>query len=149
MSRIGKMPIPIPSGVEVKLDGRQIFVKGPLGELELELHHRPKVEIDDGSIVVSRVSESRQDKSLHGLTRSLIANMVEGVTKGFEKELEIIGLGYRVEERGKGVVLNVGFSHPVLIEPIEGITFEVQSDRDSNGDQGEGHRQADGGLGGR
>ena len=93
----------IPSGVDVKLDGRQIFVKGPLGELELELHHRPKVEIDDGNIVVSRVSDSRQDKSLHGLTRSLIANMVEGVTKGFEKELEIIGLGYRVEERNKGL----------------------------------------------
>lgn len=129
MSRIGKMPIPIPSGVEAKLDGRKISVKGPLGELDLELHHRPKVEIDDGNIVVTRVSESRQDKSLHGLTRSLIANMVEGVTKGFEKELEIIGLGYRVEARGKGVVLNVGFSHPVSIEPIEGITFEVQSDR--------------------
>ena len=129
MSRIGKMPIPIPSGVKVKIDGRHISVKGPLGELERELHYRPKVEIDGENIIVSRISESRQDKSLHGLTRSLIANMVEGVTKGFEKELEIIGLGYRVEERNKGVVLNVGYSHPVSIEPIEGITFEVQSDR--------------------
>ena len=129
MSRIGKMPILIPSGVEVKLDGRRISVKGPLGELERELHHRPKVEIGGENIVVSRISESRQDKALHGLTRTLIANMVEGVTKGFEKELEIIGLGYRVEARGKGVVLNVGYSHPVSIEPIEGITFEVQSDR--------------------
>ncbi len=129
MSRIGKMPIPIPAGVEVRLDGRRISVRGPLGALERELHHRPKVEIDGGNIVVSRISESRQDKSLHGLTRTLISNMVEGVTKGFEKELEIIGLGYRVEERNKGVVLSVGYSHPVSIEPVEGITFEVQSDR--------------------
>ncbi len=129
MSRIGKVPIPIPQGVEVRLDGRRISVKGPLGTLERELHHRPEVEVGGESIVVSRRSESRQDKSLHGLTRTLIANMVEGVTKGFEKELEIIGLGYRVEAKGKGVVLNVGYSHPVNIEEIEGITFEVQSDR--------------------
>lgn len=129
MSRIGNMPVPIPAGVEVKLDGRRIFVKGPLGALSRELHHRPKVAIDGESIVVSRVSESRQDKSLHGLTRTLIANMVEGVAKGFEKELEVIGLGYRVEEKDEGIVLNVGYSHPVNIDPIEGITFEVQSDR--------------------
>ena len=132
MSRIGQMPIPIPSGVDVKLDGTTITVKGSLGALSRELHPRPKVEIVDGEIRVSRPSDSREDRSLHGLTRSLVANMVEGVSKGFEKELEIIGLGYRVEAQGKGLVLNVGFSHPVKVEPIEGITFEVQSDRQRN-----------------
>ena len=129
MSRIGKMPVPVPAGVEVRRDGRRLFVKGPLGELDLELHVRAKVGVEDGRVVVSRLSESRQDKSLHGLTRSLIANMVEGVTKGFEKELEIIGLGYRAEASGGGVLLNVGYSHPVRIEPVEGVAFEVQSDR--------------------
>ncbi len=131
MSRVGKMPIHIPLGVGVQLDGRCISVKGPLGVLSRELHHRIRVEIDidKESIVVSRVSELRQDKSLHGLTRTLIANMVEGVTQGFEKELEIIGLGYRVEAKDGGVVLNVGYSHPVSVDRIEGITFEVQSDR--------------------
>lgn len=132
MSRIGKMPIPIPQGVEVKLDGLNITVKGPKGTLDRELHPNPKIEITDGVIHVTRPSESRQDKSLHGLTRSLIANMVEGVTKGYEKELEIIGLGYRVEAAGKGLVLNVGYSHPVKIEPIDGIDFEIQSDRQRN-----------------
>ncbi|MDP7502672.1 MAG: 50S ribosomal protein L6, partial [Nitrospinota bacterium] len=93
---------------------------------------RPKLEIVDGQIIVTRPSESRQDKSLHGLTRSLVANMVEGVTKGYEKELEIIGLGYRVEADGKGLILNVGYSHSVKIAPIGGIEFEVQSDRQRN-----------------
>ncbi|MEE9239627.1 MAG: 50S ribosomal protein L6 [bacterium] len=132
MSRIGKMPIPIPQGVDVKIDGVKVTVKGPLGTLNRELHPRPKVEIVDGQIIVTRPTESRQDKSLHGLTRTLVANMVEGVTKGFEKELEILGLGYRVQAQGKGLVLNVGFSHPVKIEPVDGIEFEVQSDRQRN-----------------
>lgn len=132
MSRIGKVPIPIPQGVEVKIDGVHVTVKGPLGTLNRELHPRPKVELVDGQIVVTRLSDSREDKSLHGLTRTLIANMVEGVTKGYEKELEIIGLGYRVEAKGKGLVLNVGYSHPVRIEPVDGIDFEVQSDRQRN-----------------
>ena len=132
MSRIGRMPIPIPPGVDIKIDGVDVTVKGPLGTLSRELHPRPKVEIVDGQIIVSRISESRQDKSLHGLTRSLIANMVEGVTKGFEKELEIIGLGFRVEAQGKGLLLNVGYSHPVRIQPVDGIDFEVQSDRQRN-----------------
>ncbi len=132
MSRIGKMPIPVPKGVEVKIDGVNVTVKGPLGTLSRELHPRPKVELVDGQIIVTRLSDSREDKSLHGLTRTLIANMVEGVTKGYEKELEIIGLGYRVEAAGKGLVLNVGFSHPVRIEPVDGIDFEVQSDRQRN-----------------
>ncbi|HJP14683.1 MAG: 50S ribosomal protein L6 [Nitrospinota bacterium] len=132
MSRIGRMPIPIPDGVEVKIDGTAVTVKGPKGTLNRELHPRPKLEIVDGQIIVTRPSESRQDKSLHGLTRSLVANMVEGVTKGYEKELEIIGLGYRVEADGKGLILNVGYSHSVKIAPIGGIDFEVQSDRQRN-----------------
>ncbi len=132
MSRIGRMPIPIPKGVEVKLDGLNITVKGPKGTLYRELHPNPNIEITDGVINVTRPSESRQNKSLHGLTRSLIANMVEGVTKGYEKELEIIGLGFRVEAAGKGLVLNVGYSHPVKIEAIDGIEFEIQSDRQRN-----------------
>jgi large subunit ribosomal protein L6 len=132
MSRIGRMPIPIPPGVEVKLDGLNITVKGPKGILYRELHPNPNIEITDSVINVTRPSESRQNKSLHGLTRSLIANMVEGVTKGYEKELEIIGLGFRVEAAGKGLVLNVGYSHPVKIEAIDGIEFEIQSDRQRN-----------------
>ena len=132
MSRIGRMPIPIPQGVEVKIDGVNVAVKGPLGSLSRELHPRPQVKVVDGQIIVTRLSDSREDKSLHGLTRSLIANMVEGVTKGYEKELEIIGLGYRVEAEGKGLVLNVGFSHSIKIEPVDGIDFEVQSDRQRN-----------------
>lgn len=132
MSRIGKKPIPIPQGVDVKIDGVNITVKGPLGTLSRELHPNPKLEIADGEIRVTRPTESRQDKALHGLTRSLVANMVEGVTKGYEKELEIIGLGFRVEAQGKGLVLNIGFSHPVKIEPVDGIEFEVQSDRQRN-----------------
>jgi len=126
------MPIPIPQGVEVKLDGLNITVKGPKGILYRELHPNPNIEITDSVINVTRPSESRQNKSLHGLTRSLIANMVEGVTKGYEKELEIIGLGFRVEAAGKGLVLNVGYSHPVKIEAIDGIEFEIQSDRQRN-----------------
>ena len=132
MSRIGRMPIPIPSGVDVKIEGTAVTVKGPKGVLNRLIPERPVVEVTGGQVIVTRISESRQDKSLHGLTRTLIANMVEGVTKGFEKELEIIGLGYKVEAEGKGLILNVGFSHPVKIEPIDGIDFEVQSDRRRN-----------------
>ena len=132
MSRIGRTPIPIPKGVDVKIDGVTITVKGPKGTLSRDLHDRPVVKIADGQILVTRLTDSRQDKSLHGLTRTLIANMVEGVTKGYEKELEIIGLGYRVEAAGKGIVLNVGFSHTVRINPIDGIEFEIQSDRQRN-----------------
>lgn len=132
MSRIGRKPIPLPKGVDIKLEGTTITVNGPLGTLSRELHPRPNVEVGESEIVVTRPTESRQDRSLHGLTRTLIANMVEGVTKGYEKELEIIGLGYRVEAQGKGLLLNVGYSHPVKIEPIDGIDFEVQSDRQRN-----------------
>lgn len=132
MSRIGLKPINIPDNVDVTLDGNVITVKGPKGFLTRELHERPKVELNEKVINVSRLSDSRTDRSLHGLTRSLIFNMVEGVTNGFEKVLEVIGLGYRVELKGKKLVLNVGFSHPVNIDPIEGIDLEVESDREKS-----------------
>jgi len=132
MSRIGRMPIPIPEGVEVKVKGLEVMVNGPKGTLSRELHARPVVKVSDGQVFVTRPSESRKDKSLHGLTRTLIANMVEGVTKGYEKELEVIGLGYRIEAAGKGLILNVGYSHPVRINPVDGIEFEIQSDRQRN-----------------
>lgn len=132
MSRIGLKPINIPDNVDVTLDGNVITVKGPKGLLTRELHERPKVELNEKVINVSRLSDSQTDRSLHGLTRTLIFNMVEGVTNGFEKILEVIGLGYRVELKGKNLVLNVGFSHPVNIDPIQGIDLEVVSDREKS-----------------
>lgn len=132
MSRIGRMPIPLPKGVEVKVDGPDVTVKGPKGALNRRVHHRMKVAVADGRVVVTRPTDGRLDRSLHGLTRTLLANMVEGVSKGFEKELEVVGLGYRVEASGKGLVLSVGYSHQVRVEPVEGIEFEVQSDRQRN-----------------
>ena len=132
MSRIGRMPIPLPQGVEVKVDGLDVTVKGPKGTLSRRVHLRMKVAVADGRVTVARASEGRLDRSLHGLTRTLLANMVEGVSKVFEKELEVVGLGYRVEASGKGLLLSVGYSHQVRVEPVEGITFEVQSDRQRN-----------------
>lgn len=132
MSRIGRLPIPLPKGVEVKVEGQAVTVKGPKGSLSRQVHPRMKVEVADGRVLVSRPTEGRLDRSLHGLTRTLVANMVEGVSKGYEKELEVVGLGYRVEAQGKGLVLSVGYSHQVRVEAIEGITFEVQSDRQRN-----------------
>ena len=132
MSRIGLKPINVPDNVEVTLEGKLITVKGPIGVLPRELHDRPKVELNVNVINVSRTSDSQTDKSLHGLTRSLIFNMVEGVSNGFEKTLEVIGLGYRVELKGKNLVMNIGFSHPVNIDPIDGIDFEVESDREKS-----------------
>jgi len=116
--------------VEVK--GATVTVKGPLGILSRALNPRLKVKVADGQIVVTRPTDSRLDRSLHGLTRTLVANMVEGVSRGFMRELEVVGLGYRVEAAGKGLLLSVGFSHSVRVEPIEGIAFEVQSDRQRN-----------------
>ena len=132
MSRIGRMPIPLPKGVEVKVDGQAVTVKGPKGTLNRQLHPRMKVAVADERMTVARPTDGRLDRSLHGLTRTLLANMVEGVSKGFEKELEVVGLGYRVEASGKGLVLSVGYSHQVRVEAVEGITFEVQSDRQRN-----------------
>src|SRR5436853_789256 len=125
MSRIGRQPIPVPSGVNVAIDPGRIMVNGPLGELTQQVPVRMKVEKQDDAIVVTRPTERGEDRALHGLTRTLIANMVEGVTKGFEKRLEIQGVGYRAAMRGTALELNVGYSHSVVKEPRAGITFEV------------------------
>ena len=125
MSRIGNRPIEIPSSVNVALSPGRVQVNGPLGELSQQVPARMKIEQRDGELVVARPSERGEDRALHGLTRSLVANMVEGVTKGFEKRLEVQGVGYRAALRGASLELNVGFSHTVVIEPRAGITFEV------------------------
>jgi large subunit ribosomal protein L6 len=125
MSRIGKQPIDIPDGVNVAVDPGRVTVNGPLGELTQKVPVRMKVEKGDGQLVVKRPTERGDDRALHGLTRTLIANMVEGVTKGFEKRLEIQGVGYRAALRGAALELNVGFSHSVVIDAPAGITFEV------------------------
>jgi large subunit ribosomal protein L6 len=125
MSRIGRKPIEIPSGVSVSVDPGRVMVNGPLGELTQRVPQRMKIEQGDGEIVVTRPTERGEDRALHGLTRSLVANMIEGVTKGFEKRLEIQGVGYRAALRGQSLELQVGFSHPVVIEPRQGISFEV------------------------
>lgn len=125
MSRIGKLPIAIPQGVEVEVNGNVVDVKGPKGELHKELHPEMKIELNDGKIVVTRPSDGKIHRSLHGLTRSLIANMVEGVTKGFERNLEISGVGYRASKQGEKLVLAVGYSHPIEVVPEAGIEIEV------------------------
>ena len=125
MSRIGKRPIEIPSGVTVSIDPGRVAVAGPLGTLQQQVPQRIAIEQQDGQIVVTRPTDRGEDRALHGLTRTLVANMVEGVTKGFEKRLEIQGVGYRAALRGTSLELNVGYSHPVVIEPPQGISFEV------------------------
>lgn len=125
MSRIGKMPVPLPKGVEAKLDGQHLTVKGPKGELELDVVPEMSVKIDDGEIVVERPSDQQRHKALHGLTRSLVANMVEGCAAGFRKTLEIQGVGYRADMRGSTLNLQLGFSHPIDYEPPEGVTIQT------------------------
>lgn len=125
MSRIGKMPIPIPQGTEVRIEGNEVTAKGPRGELTREVHPDMIIAMEEGSLVVKRPSDSGMHRSLHGLTRSLIANMVEGVTNGFEKNLEIHGVGYRAAARDRDLELTLGFSHPVLVKAPEGIEFEL------------------------
>jgi large subunit ribosomal protein L6 len=125
MSRIGKQPIELPAGINVAISPGRVQVNGPLGELSQNVPARMQVEQDDGTLVVKRPTERGDDRALHGLTRSLIANMVEGVTKGFEKRLELQGVGYRATLRGTDLELNVGFSHPVVVKPPQGISFEV------------------------
>jgi large subunit ribosomal protein L6 len=125
MSRIGRKPIEVPSTVNVAISPGRVQVNGPLGELSQTIPQRMKIEHGDGEITVTRPTERGEDRALHGLTRSLIANMVEGVTKGFEKHLEIQGVGYRASLRGTDLELNVGFSHSVVIKPRPGITFDV------------------------
>jgi large subunit ribosomal protein L6 len=126
MSRIGKEPVQIPSGVDVSLSGTTITVKGPKGTLVQELHPDMTVSVDDGAVAVTRPDDEREHRALHGLTRSLIANMVTGVTDGYRRELEIVGVGYRAAARGSnGITLSVGYSHSVEIDAPEGISFEV------------------------
>jgi large subunit ribosomal protein L6 len=127
MSRIGRSPIELPAGVSVSISPGRVMVNGPLGELAQAVPQRMKIEQDDGTITVSRPSERGEDRALHGLTRTLVANMVEGVTKGFEKRLEIQGVGYRASLRGTALELNVGFSHPVVKDAPAGITYEIPS----------------------
>jgi large subunit ribosomal protein L6 len=125
MSRIGKQPIPLPSDVAVAISPGRVQVNGPGGELTQQVPLRMKIEKQDDTIVVTRPSDRGPDRSLHGLTRTLIANMVEGVTKGFEKRLEIQGVGYRAALRGQDLELAVGYSHPVVVSPRAGISFDV------------------------
>ena len=125
MSRIGKQPIEIPSGVEVSVDGSRVTVKGPRGTLERTFHQEVTIVKDDGVVLVERPDDEAFHRALHGLTRTLIANMVEGVTKGYEKRLEIVGVGYRAALKGDDLELAVGFSHPVAFARPEGIEFEV------------------------
>ena len=125
MSRIGKRPIPVPEGVSVAVAPGRVQVNGPLGELTQEVPRRMQIEQRDGEIVVTRPTERGEDRALHGLTRSLVANMVEGVTKGFERRLELQGVGYRAALRGTALELAVGYSHPVVKDAPDGIEFEV------------------------
>jgi large subunit ribosomal protein L6 len=125
MSRIGRKPIPVPDSVTVELAPGRVAVKGPKGELAQSLSAEMKVQQEDGTVTVERPTDRGEHRALHGLTRSLIANMVEGVTEGFEKRLEIQGVGYRAQLKGKSLEMALGYSHPVPIEPPEGIEFEV------------------------
>jgi len=126
MSRIGKLPIAIPQKVDVTFDGRTVSVKGPQGELSRRLPTRVAASIEDGKIVVTREGEDRQSRANHGLARSLVANMVEGVSKGFERLLEINGVGYRVAEQGKYLRFDLGYSHPIYFELPQGVTVEIK-----------------------
>ena len=126
MSRIGKKPVPVPSGVTVSVDSQSVVVKGPKGELSLVLPGEVDIAQEGEQIVVTRQSDSRTARSCHGLSRTLIANMVEGVSKGFEKRLEIKGVGYRAAVKGKKLTMSLGYSHPVEFEPPAGIEFKVE-----------------------
>jgi large subunit ribosomal protein L6 len=127
MSRIGKKPIEVPSGVNVSISPGRVMVSGPLGELTQDIPTRISIEQQEAELVVTRPTDRGPDRALHGLARTLVANMVEGVTRGFQKRLEIQGVGYRAALRGTTLELNVGFSHPVTIEPPKGVDFEVPS----------------------
>jgi large subunit ribosomal protein L6 len=121
MSRIGRLPVSIPKGVDVKLDGDRITVKGPKGQLDLDVHPAMKLAVEDGEIRVARPTDEKPHRALHGLTRSLVQNMVTGVTEGFSRTLEIVGVGYRAEAKGKSLTLNVGFSHQIDYNPADGV----------------------------
>lgn len=125
MSRIGRKSIPVPPGVEVKIDGTLVTVKGPKGTLSQNIHKDITVKSEDGVLVVTRPSDNQEHRALHGLSRTLVANMVEGVTKGFTKNLEVHGVGYRAQKQGKDLVMNLGFSHQVIMSEVPGITIDV------------------------
>ncbi len=126
MSRIGRLPIPVPAGVEVKINGNVVEVKGPKGSMTHEVAAPITVALEDGNVVVTRPDDERTSRSLHGLSRTLIANNIEGVTNGFTKALEIVGTGYRVTAKGSDVEFALGYSHPILVQPPQGITFTVE-----------------------
>lgn len=127
MSRIGKKPITIPAGVEVKVNGNEVTVKGPKGELKNTFNADMAIAVEGNEITVTRPTDNKEHRALHGLTRTLIANMVEGVANGYSKTLEVNGVGYRVQKQGKNLVMNLGFSHQVIVEEVPGITIEVPS----------------------
>lgn len=127
MSRIGRAPIPVPAGVEVKIDGHTVTVTGPKGTLSRTLNEEMTITMEGNEILVTRPNDNIKERSLHGLTRTLINNMVVGVTQGFEKKLEIQGVGYNAQMQGKNLKLSLGFSHPVIVEPPEGITITTPS----------------------
>jgi large subunit ribosomal protein L6 len=127
MSRIGRLPIPVPSGVEVKIEGRDVTVNGPKGTLSLTVVEPITVAADEGNLIVTRPDDERDSKARHGLTRTLVANMVIGVTEGYTKSLEIVGTGYRVQARGSDLEFALGFSHPVMVAAPDGITFAVEA----------------------
>lgn len=125
MSRIGKLPIVVPQGVDVKVEGSYVHVKGPNGELEWTFSPDIAIKLDDGKVIVERPSDQPRHRALHGTTRALINNMIVGVSGGFERILEIVGVGYRAEKTGEGLIINVGYSHPVKVEAPQGISFDV------------------------
>jgi large subunit ribosomal protein L6 len=125
MSRIGKSPIPLPKGVELRTEGTRVIVKGPKGELSQDISPDIQVQQQDGNIVITRPTDQPRHRAMHGLTRALIANMVTGVSEGFSKQLEMLGVGYRAQMQGKDLVLAIGFSHPVTVPPPQNIEFEV------------------------
>lgn len=129
MSRVGKKPVQIPSGVTVELSGNAMKIKGPKGELQKKFHENIKIEVKDGAVVVTRPSDTQQNRELHGLTRNLIANMIEGVTKGFERKMEIIGVGFRAQTAKNKITLSLGFSHPVVYLAPQSIEFKMDEEK--------------------
>ncbi|KYH35193.1 50S ribosomal protein L6 [Clostridium tepidiprofundi DSM 19306] len=127
MSRVGRLPIVIPEGVTVTVDSNnKVVAKGPMGELEKNMHKDIKIVVEGNNVIVTRPSDNKLHRALHGTTRAIINNMVIGVSKGYKKTLELVGVGYRAEVKGKKLVMNLGYSHPVEVEPVEGVTFEVE-----------------------
>jgi len=127
MSRIGRLPVTVPTGVDVTISGRQVTVKGPKGELSMELAEPIEIAQNDGVITVTRPNDDGKVRALHGLSRTLVANMVTGVTEGYRKTLEIVGVGYRVQAKGNGVEFSLGYSHPVPVTPPDGVTLRVET----------------------